>query len=246
VTVELTDIVAPTGQGRVFEVAVRAGLGDVAPTGRARLDTIARWLQDAAHADVEDALDGEDSFWVVRRTRIRVVRFPRVAEACTARTWCSGTGSMWAERRTTIAGDAARVEAVALWVRVDEERGRPVRPSAVCTTLYAPSAGGRTVKARLRHPAPAAEGEQATWRFRAAELDLAGHINNAAYWTVLDEELAAGPDPAAYDAEIEFRAAAQPGDAVVLRDGACRWFIGADGEVLASALVGGPGYGPAR
>lgn len=229
----------PTGQGRAFEFAVRAGLADVTPAGRTRLDVIARWLQDAAHADVADALDGEDSFWVVRRTRIRVQCFPRLAEACTARTWCSGTGSMWAERRTAITGDGAAIEAVALWVCIDEKRGRPVSPSPACTEVYAPSAGGRRVKARLRHPGPAPDAERAMWRFRAAELDLAGHINNAAYWTVLEEELAAGPELPSFDGEIEFRAGADAGDVVVLRAGPRRWIVRGDGEVAASAVIAG-------
>jgi acyl-ACP thioesterase len=237
VTDALSEIVAPTGRGRVFDFTTRGGLGDVVPDGRVRLDTIARWLQDAAHADLADALEGEDSFWVVRRTRIRVERFPRFWEPCVARTWCSGTGSMWAERRTTVTGDAAHVEAVALWVRVDAARGRPVPPSAACTALYAPSAAGRAVKARLRHPAPPPDAERAPWRFRAAELDLADHINNAAYWTVLDEELGWRPDLPGFDGEIEFRSPAQAGDAVVLRAGLRRWIVGPDDDVLASVLV---------
>jgi acyl-ACP thioesterase len=239
VTAELTDIVAPSGRGRAFDVAVRGGLADAAPAGRIRLDALARWLQDVARADLEDALGGEDWLWIVRRTRIRVERFPSFGEACMARTWCSGTGSMWAERRTTISGPRASVEAVALWVRIDEQRNRPVPPSAACSELYAPSADGRRVKARLRHPAPNADAERAAWRFRAAELDLAGHINNAAYWTVLEEELAAGPDPATFDGEIEFRAGAQAGDAVVLRDGARRWILDGGGDVCASVLIAG-------
>jgi acyl-ACP thioesterase len=241
-TRELTYIVAPSGRGRAFDVAVRGGLADVAPSGRVRLDAMAGWLQDAARADLDDALGGEDWLWIVRRTRIRVERFPRLGEACTARTWCSGTGSMWAERRTTISGPHARVEAVALWVRIDEERGRPVPPSAACTELYAASADGRRVKARLRHPGPNPAAERVAWRFRAAELDLAGHINNAAYWTVLEEELAGGPDRATFDGEIEFRAGAQAGDAVVLRDGARRWILDTGGEVCASMLIADPGH----
>jgi acyl-ACP thioesterase len=234
---ELTEIVAPTGRGRAFEVTVRGGLADVTPSGRVRLDAVAGWLQDVARADLDDALDGADWLWVVRRTRIQVERFPRYGESCTARTWCSGTGSMWAERRTTVTGRSARLEAAALWVRVDEERGRPVPPSARCAELYAASAGERRVKARLRHPGPPREARRSTWRFRAAELDLAGHINNAAYWTVLEEELADGPEPQAFDAEIEFRAGAQPGDAVVLHDGARRWILDCDAEVSASVLI---------
>jgi acyl-ACP thioesterase len=173
----------------------------------------------------------------VRKTRIRVETFPRWGEPCTARTWCSGTGSMWAERRTTITGDGARVEAVALWVRIDEERGRPIPPGEACVRLYEESAGGRRVKARLRHPAPPENARRSSWRFRAAELDMAAHVNNAAYWTIVEEELAGGAEPASFDGEIEFRAGAQTGEATVLADGDRRWILGPDGELSASVLL---------
>jgi acyl-ACP thioesterase len=234
---ELTEIVEPTGRGRVFDMAVRGGLADAAPSGRVRLDAIAGWLQDVARADVDEGLDGEEWLWIVRKTRIRVERFPRWGEPCSARTWCSGTGSMWAERRTTITGDGAHVEAVALWVRVDEERGRPIPPGEACVRLYEESAGGRRVKARLRHPAPPPDAARSSWRFRAAELDMAEHINNAAYWTVVEEELLAGAEPTWFDGEIEFRAGAQAGEATVLADGDRRWILGPDGELSASVMI---------
>jgi acyl-ACP thioesterase len=234
---ELTEIVEPTGRGRVFDMAVRGGLADAAPSGRVRLDAIAGWLQDVARADVDEGLDGEEWLWIVRKTRIRVETFPRWGEPCSAHTWCSGTGSMWAERRTTITGDGAHVEAVALWVRVDEERGRPIPPGEACVRLYEESAGGRRVKARLRHPAPPPDAARSSWRFRAAELDMAEHINNAAYWTVVEEELLAGAEPTWFDGEIEFRAGAQAGEATVLADGDRRWILGPDGELSASVMI---------
>lgn len=237
--VELSEIVAPSGRGRTFALDVRGGLADTTPTGRVRLDVIAGWLQDVARADVDDALDGDDWLWVVRRTRIHVEAFPRWGEICSARTWCSGTGSMWAERRTSITGPTARVEAAGLWVRIDEERGRPIPPSERCVQVYEESAGGRRVKARLRHPGPPPDAARAGWRFRASELDMADHVNNSAYWAIVEEELAAGTEPQAFDGEIEFRAGAQPGDAIVLSSGRLRWVQGADGELSASVLLAG-------
>src|SRR5437588_8032149 len=100
---DFSEIVGPPPGGRVYSHAQRPGLGDCAPSGRIRLDALARWLQDVAYADVEDAGLAAAAYWVVRRTRIRVDRFPRFAERLSVRTWCSGIGRMWAERRTTIA-----------------------------------------------------------------------------------------------------------------------------------------------
>jgi hypothetical protein len=103
--------------------------------------------------------------------------------------------------------------------------------------LYAPSAGGRAVKARLRHPGPPEGAAGTPWEFRATELDLVGHVNNTAYWAPLEHELLTGPEPAALDAEIEFRTPAQPGRFDVVADGDRRWIVAPGGEVHASIAL---------
>ncbi len=57
---------------RRFAHADRVLLADATPDGRARLDALARWLQDAAYLDVADAGLGEGAAWVVRRSRVEV------------------------------------------------------------------------------------------------------------------------------------------------------------------------------
>lgn len=236
----LNELVPPPTRGRVFEQAFRAGFADCAPSGRIRLDTVARWLQDVAYADVVDADLAGDAVWVVRRTRIRVRRFPRLGEGCAVSTFCSGLGRMWAERRTSIreAGQAeADVEAVTIWVHLDPATGRPIPVSEEEALLWGASAGGRQVRARLRHPAPTWKEERAGWNFRATELDMAGHINNAAYWQPLEEELLSGEELERVDAELEYRTPAQPGGKLILRDGIRRWIVGEDGDIHASILL---------
>jgi acyl-ACP thioesterase len=233
---DFDELVPLSGGGRRFERVVTPGLADAAPTGRVRLDALARWLQDVAHADVIDAGLAEAALWVVRRTRMRVERFPRFGEPATVVTFASGLGRMWAERRTTITTQGGgRVEAVALWVHLDPVSGRPMPLHQQEHEVYGPSAAGREVKARLRHPAPPDPASGRPWRFRATELDLAEHINNAAYWSPLEEELLERrPEPATIDVELEFRTPAQPGRFEVLADGDRRWLVAGDGEVHAS------------
>jgi acyl-ACP thioesterase len=223
--------------GRVFTGTARVGLGDAAPGGRARLDAIARWLQDVAYADVVDAGVAHCAVWVVRRTRLHVMRFPRMDEELTLRTACSGLGRMLAERRTTIACDGEPlVEAVALWVHLDPASGRPTPITQEELEIYARGTSGRRIKGRLRHPPPPEDAEPAPWWFRAADLDVAGHVNNAVAWTVLEEELLGGPEPAALDAEVEYRAAAQAGRHEIVRDNGCAWVLAPGGEVHVSLL----------
>lgn len=225
-----SELVAPPARGRIFAQPLRGGLADCTPSGRVRLDALARWLQDVAYADVEEAGLASASAWVVRRTRLRVARFPRFGEHLEARTFCSGLGRLWAERRTTIARPGAAggdVEAVALWIHLDPVSWRPAPLAGPALELYRETAGERRVKARLRHPLPQAATPCGSWWFRASELDLAGHINNAAYWQALEDELlSADGEPSGIDAEIEYRAPAQPGELTVLARGNARWLAG--------------------
>ncbi len=201
---------------------------------------MARWLQDIAYADVVDAGLAGRAVWVVRRTRIRVRRFPHFGETFRLATFCSGLGRMWAERRTSItaAGEAeSDIEAVSLWVHLDPASWRPVPLGEDETSLYGEAANGRRVTARLRHPQPDGAGERLSWTFRATELDIAGHINNSAYWQPVEEELLAGADPERVDAELEFRTPAQPGEKVLVRNGSRRWIVSDEGETHASILI---------
>ena len=166
----------PPSGGRVFRQRVRAGFADCAPSGRIRLDALARWLQDIAYADVEDAGLASMAVWVVRKTRMLVKRFPRFGESLELVTFCSGLGRMWGERRTIIrrAGEAnGDVEAVALWVHLDPASWRPVPFKPEEAALYGAAAADRRISARLRHPAPEPDGQPSSWTFRAIDLDIA-------------------------------------------------------------------------
>jgi acyl-ACP thioesterase len=238
--VKLTELVPVPDRGRVFvEPPVRPGLADCAPTGRVRLDALARFVQDIAYADADDAGLSRRAAWVVRRTRMRVERFPRFGERLELATFCSGLGRMWAERRTTISGGA--VDVVSLWVHLDPLSGRPTPLSEDEIAMWGESTAGRKVTARLHHPSPEGGEDSFPWRFRATECDLAAHVNNSAYLQPLEEELIGGGSDSgeleSIDVEIEYRSPAQPGDMLVLRDGARRWIVSPDGETHASLII---------
>jgi len=238
--VELSEIVAWPEHGRLFTEPARATLADCAPTGRIRLDALARWAQDVAYADAVEAGLSRRAAWVVRRTRMRVSRFPRFGEEFVVATFCSGLGRMWAERRTSmkLVGEAAgAVEVVSLWVHLDPLSGRPTKLSEDEIAMWGESAEGRTVTHRLRHSGPDGVADSFSWRFRNSELDLAGHVNNAAYLTPLEEELLEDAEPDSIDIEIEYRSPAQAGEMRVARNGACRWILGPDDETYASIII---------
>lgn len=238
-----SELVPRPVSGRVFEEVRRVRLGDVSPGGRLRLDATTRYLQDLSADDTADAALPDAESWVVRKTVIEVRSFPRYLEALDLATWCSGTGSHWAERRISMVGAAGgSIESATTWVHVDQASGRPKRVPESFDLLYGEATGGRRVKARLVHPDPPVGAQRGPWALRFTDFDVLSHVNNAAYWEAVEEALAARPDlRAPLCAEVEHRAAVERGATVELvtedvGEELLVWVV-ADGTVAASARV---------
>ena len=232
---ELSEIVPVPAVGRIFRRTLRPGLADAAPSGRIRMDGLARWVQDLAYADVDDAQVSDESVWVVRRMRIRAERFPSFGEDVDALTFCSGYGRLWAERRVDFESASGRVQVTGIWVHLNPKTRLPAALPESLDRLRAESAQGRKVKARLRHPNPVGDESAGEWFFRRSDADIAEHVNNAAYWEPIEETIG---DPTTYDAEIEFREPAQPGPARILNGDGVTWITAEDGRVHASVVLG--------
>jgi acyl-ACP thioesterase len=203
-----TEALVPLGSGRSFASSRLVRLGDVLPSGEARLDALARYLQDIAADDGRDASIDHHTAWLVRKTLLVLRRRPRLEEALDLVTWASGSGARWAERRTTIAvaGDAI-VEVASLWVCVDLATMRPARLSERFWTMYGGAVGDRTVSSRLVHPdPPGAPRNERPWPLRVSDLDMLGHVNNAATWEAVEDELdRVSPGSRLVRAELEYR-----------------------------------------
>jgi acyl-ACP thioesterase len=227
-------------KGRQFTQQRRVRLGDVNIANRLRLDAVACYLQDVAGDDVDDV--GVEGAWVLRRTALEISRLPRYGDEVELTTFCSGTGSRWAERRTTLAvAGAPAVEAVAVWVYVDGA-GRPARLEDGFFDHYGEAAGGRRVSGRLSLPPPPDGARGRAWPLRSTDFDLLGHMNNAAYWSAIEDELARRvPRRVPITAELEHRAAVEPDDHVELRssveDENVSMWLTVQGGVRAAARV---------
>jgi acyl-ACP thioesterase len=209
-------------------------LSDVTPKGRARLDAVARYLQDIAHDDGIDAIGDDATAWVVRRTTLQVEQFPVFREGLKLATWASAAGSRWAERRTSITGSGGgSIEVTAVWVHVDLVTGRPKALPADFDRHYGEAVAGRTVSARLTHDGPPA-GDGIPWPLRFSDFDLLGHVNNAVYWAAVEEHLDL---KAPVTVALEYRGGIDRGQATeVVVAGDSLWIL-ASGSVAASARI---------
>ena len=234
-----TELLPHPAAGRTFTAERTARLGDVDPNGAVRLDAVARYLQDVATDDAVDAGFSNAMGWLVRRSLIRVATPAVLNERLELTTFCTGFGRSWAERRTTVRGaNGAEIDGVSLWVQIDVESGRPARLTDEFVEAYGEAAAGRIVSSKFsldRSPSP--DASPVPNPFRATDLDVFGHLNNAAQWALADVVVQHHGLSRAGIGEIEFVTASQvEGEAlVVVGDaGFDAWYgaVGATSTVL--------------
>jgi len=205
------------GDKRVTTITRAVGLSDVGPDARARLDAIARIVQDVSDFDAANAPVEGMGLWILRRLELRIAHTPPFRAEVTASTWCSGIGARWAERTSELrVGDRSCVQAIAIWVHTDPVRGAPAPLPPGFDAVWGATAAGRKVSARLRHHPPPAGADRRAWPLRVTDLDVVGHVNNAAYWDAIEDELARRGGPRVRHAEIEFRSGLELDDTVEL------------------------------
>jgi acyl-ACP thioesterase len=225
------ELVEPPASGRRYGITRRVHLNDTDAQGVLRIDALAQFLQDVATDDVCDAGRAYGrGVWVLRRIDIVVACCPVLYDTVTLLTFCSGTGPAWAERRTRVTDAAGEVlaEAVAVWVYVDRERGRPTALDEEFAEWYGEAAAGRRVSARLHLSGPAGDTASREWSVRESDFDVLDHVNNVRSFEAMTDEFARRvPGRRVEHATLEYRGTLERGDTVELRSR-----LGSDGEVL--------------
>ncbi len=187
---EPRDWVGRPSRGRTYQDSRLIRLGDAGAEGTLRLDGLARFLQDVANEDWMEAEGPDEDTWVVRRTRLlRHGRrdWPRLGDRVTLTTWCGGFGPAWAERRSQVEdGTGLLCDALSLWVPVGPA-GTPRRLRESFFAIYGEAAAGRKVSGRVTVRPLDPSAPRQSWQVRRADLDVVGHVNNAAVWQAVAE-----------------------------------------------------------
>ena len=169
---------------------------------------------------------------MVRSIRIDVLAPPAEDGLVELTTWSSGRASIAASRRLSLAGDrGGRVELDSVWVHLAQD-ARPARIEDFGP--YAESAGDRVVSTRLELQAPGEGALRTAWPLRATDLDVLGHVNNAAYWHAVEHRLCEGAIDVRrpFRARLDYRHPLDLGDSVELREAS------ADGKLTLAFTVG--------
>lgn len=186
-------------------------------TGRVRLDALARYLQDTAIDDVDETGWGApDHLWVLRSIRVDVVRPFLEDRTVELATWCSSMAAVAAGRRWSVSGNrGGAIEVDSVWIHLGPD-ARPARLDGF--GLYAESTRGHRSSTKLELPGPTPGLPRFPWSLRLSDLDLAGHVNNAAYWQAIEmRQSLSGPDlRQSYRALLDYRHPIDLGERVEL------------------------------
>ena len=227
-------LVPRPAQGRRYTHHRRVRVSDAGPEGALRLDSLARYLQDVATDDWADAGLSPDEIGVVRRTTVQVAgggRWPALGEDVDLTTWCGGTGLGRTAHRPRSQRRAHHRNRRLVGTST---LGRPLRLGPEFHDVYGEAAGGRRASGRVP-VAPSLTGMAGVtgrpWPIRRADLDIVGHVNNAAVWAAVTE-VAGGP---VVSAALTHHGPLENGHTVTLLTGPGRMCLMTDDEVRASA-----------
>lgn len=216
------------GRKAAWEASFQVKGYEVGPSGEARIDSLANYLQETADQHAENLEVGEQALlkagksWVLTRLFLRFDAFPRMGERITVQTWPSGLDRLAAQRDFRVTGEGGRELGVATsaWVIFNlAERSMDPMPASM-EKLYLEGRPGRAlefttrlVKRLKRHE------HEKEFRVRESDLDILGHANNVRYpaWSVesIPREMREGCRLVELD--IQFRNEARVDDRVLGR-----------------------------
>src|SRR5579875_3384106 len=188
----------PDGHPDVFDREWPLRVADIDRTGRLRLDSAARHIQDIGQDQLREmGFEETHPLWIVRRTMVDLVRPIEFNDMLRMRRWCSGTSNRWCEMRVRIDGrKGGLMESEAFWININRETQGPAR----IADDFIEGLRRTTNVDRLRWKAYLRAGsrddalEIHEYPVRVTDIDLFDHMNNSVYWSVIEEYLASHPE----------------------------------------------------
>lgn len=182
----------------VFEREWPLRMADVDRTGRLRFDGACRHIQDIGQDQLREmGYEDVHPAWVVRRTMVDLIRPIEGGDILRIRRWCSGTSNRWCEMRVRIDGrKGGLMESEAFWICINRDTQGPAR----IAEDFLSGLRRTTDEARLRWKGYLKAGSREDadqireYPVRVADIDLFDHMNNAVYWTAVEDYLYSNPD----------------------------------------------------
>ncbi|MCW2654347.1 MAG: acyl-ACP thioesterase [Mycobacterium sp.] len=188
----------PVGHTAVFERTWPLRVGDIDRTGRLRLDSVARHIQDIGQDHVHAlGFDKTHPVGVVRRTMIDLLRPIEFQDMLRLRRWCSGTSNRWCEIRVRIDGaNGGLIESEAFWININRDTGMPARISDDLLDELRRTTDVHRLRWTSHLSAGGRQDADQIYEYpvRFTDIDLFDHMNNAVYWSVVEDFLSTCPE----------------------------------------------------
>jgi acyl-ACP thioesterase len=182
----------------VFDVEWALRVADIDRGGRLRFDGATRHIQDIGQDHLRQlGFEEVHPAWIVRRTMIDLIEPIEYQDILRLRRWCSGTSNRWCEMRVRVDGrKGGLMESEAFWINFSRETQGPSRISEDFLTGLQRT----TTVDRLRWKSYLKAGPRETavavrkFPVRVTDIDLFDHMNNAVYWSVVEDYLESAPE----------------------------------------------------
>jgi len=253
----MTGLSAYDPRAELFETTYRIRASDAGADGRVRLDALARYLQDIAADMIEaSAFAVTDPFWILRRVILDVHRPISSPGDVRVNRWCNATSTRWVTMRQTITGvpetspafpdprEPGLVETESFCIKVNLDGGLSRISDQALESLNA-GVDETRLRWRAMNPAEVPVGASRTeFAPRTSDIDMFGHVNNAIYWQIAENELGDHRDliGAPHRAVVEYLRAIPPTTPVTVRthrdgDRLSLWVLLDDDTVAATMTI---------
>lgn len=207
----------------MYKIEGRIRYSECGVDNKATISSIINYFQDCTSENSEllgvgvEYLRAKHRAWVLNSWQVVVNRYPECSEEIEISTWATGFKGVFGPRNFCMKTKAGEVLAYAntLWVFVDTESGRPVKPDESDMAPYEvePPLEMENVSRKIKLPEEAVVVD--TFPVRKYHIDTNNHMNNSQYIQLAAEVLP--NDFCVAKLRAEYKKAAVYGDKIVLK-----------------------------
>ena len=188
-----------------------------------KISSIINYFQDCTTENSEmagvgyDYLKERNRAWLLNSWQVFIHRRPEVGEKIEVSTWATGFHGVFGPRDFQMKSPQGEelVSAHSLWVYVDTQIGRPVKPSEEEMSAYEVEEPLAITSASRKIQVPDEMQEVDTFLVHKYHIDTNNHVNNAKYIEIACEAL---PEEFCVKGlRVEYKKAAVYGDAMILK-----------------------------
>ena len=209
----------------MYHIKGRIRYSECGQDNKIKLSSIINYFQDCTTENSEMAgvghqyLKERNRAWILNSWQLSIRRRPKVGEQIQVSTWATGFQGVFGPRDFQMTTDESEelVSAHSLWVYVETETGRPVKPSE--EELHAYEVGQPLSMASAPRKIQLPEQMQVvdTFPVHKYHIDTNNHVNNARYVEIACEAL---PENFSVTGlRVEYKKAAICGETFILKSG---------------------------